>query len=129
MSLNPIDLAALAHALDIACKDPAEAKRIDGKLAKEGGNWLDLATSAAFHCQMTTLDLLPRQSPPMFAHIERPSRDEHAAELSRRLLSAGLSRYERSPIAALERSEAGKAREKTPGAREKPPNADPDYWL
>ncbi|MGM4903205.1 hypothetical protein AB8B21_30160 [Tardiphaga sp. 866_E4_N2_1] len=129
MSLNPIDLAALSHALDIARKHPKEAERIDGKLAKEGGDWLALATSAAFHCQMSALNLLPWQSPPMFAHIERPSRDEHAAELLQRMLDAGLSRYESDPVAALERSEAGKAREKTRGARKKPPNADPDFWL
>ena len=38
--------------------------------------------------------------------IDRPRRDQHAAELLRRLLDAGLSRYEPNPIAALERAEA-----------------------
>ena len=103
--MTPTDRDALARALDIAHKDRAEAKRIDNQLAS-GDDWFDVATSAAFHCQMTALNLLPWQSPPCVAHIIEPRRDEHAAELLHRLLAAGSSRYEPDPIAALAEAEA-----------------------
>ena len=86
-------MGALARALDIARKDPKEAAWIDRRLAR-GEDWFDVATSAAFHCQMASLNLLPWQSPPCFAHIERPRRDEQAIKLLHRMLAAGLSRYE-----------------------------------
>ena len=103
--MSATDLAALAHAIDAARKNPAEAKRINDRLAN-GGDWFDFATSAALHCQMTALNLLPWQSPPCVAHFIEPRRDEHAAELLHRLLAAGSSRYEPDPIAALAEAEA-----------------------
>jgi hypothetical protein len=58
---------------------------------------------------MTALNLLPWQSPPMFSHITRPAREEHAIELLRRLLDAGLSKYEPDPVAACEAAERSTA--------------------
>ena len=42
----------------------------------------------------------------MYGDTDRPRLDQHAAELLRRLLDAGLSWYEPSPVQALERAEA-----------------------
>lgn len=67
------------------------------------GAWLDLAIGAAFRCQMAALGLSPWQSPPMYGDIDQPRLDRNANELLQRMLDAGLSRYEPSPIAALER--------------------------
>jgi hypothetical protein len=104
MSLSPIDLVALARALDTARKTPAEAKRIDGKLAS-GGDWFDLATGCAFRCQTVALNLQPWQSPPMYGDVIEPRVDQPAFDLLRKLLSLGLSRYEPDPVRAIERAE------------------------
>jgi hypothetical protein len=106
--MTPTDRAALELAVAMARKDPAEARRIDHKLAR-GDDWFDIATSCAFHCQMTALNLMPFQTPPMFAHITEPRRDERAIALLHRLLDAGLSPFEPDPIAALARVEAERA--------------------
>jgi hypothetical protein len=108
---NPTDLAALARALDIARKNPKETARINGMLAEKGSDdWLELARAAAYSCQMEALKLPPWRSPPMFAHIEQPRKDESAAELLSRMLNAGLSRYESDPVGALKRAEEKKAK-------------------
>jgi hypothetical protein len=107
--MTPTDQAALELAVAAARKDPAEARRIDHKLAR-GDDWLDIATSCAYHCQMVSLGLLPWQSPPCTAHITEPRRDERAIALLHHLLAAGLSRYEPDPVAALERAEAERAK-------------------
>ena len=97
------DLAALAHCIDVMRRDPKEAQRIDDRLAVEGSDWLEVAKGAAFQCQMAALNLPPWRTPPMFGDVE-PHRDPHAAELLRRLLAAGLSRFEASPVQALEQA-------------------------
>jgi hypothetical protein len=108
--MNPLSRAdrdALERAVWLARRTPALAKAIDDRLAR-GDDWLEVATSAAYHCQLEALNCLPWQDPPMFGDTDRPTRDQHAAELLRRLLDAGLSRYEPNPIVALERAGAKK---------------------
>src|SRR5262245_27080635 len=99
--MNATDRDALTRAVEIARKDPAEARRIDSRLAR-GDDWFDVARSAAMHCKIARLDLRPWQSAPMYGHIEQPRRDQRAYELQRRLIAAGCSIYEPDPLAALE---------------------------
>jgi hypothetical protein len=100
------DIDALERAVEMCSAESAASRqRIDDRLA-EGGNWFDVASSCAFHRQFASLSLLPWQSPPMYGDIDRPRRDQHAAELLQRMLDAGLSRYEPDPVAALERAKA-----------------------
>ena len=92
MTLSPIDREALERSIVIARRDPAYAKSIDSKLAA-GDDWFDVAVGASYHVQMLSLHLAPWQSPPVFAHIESPRRDEVAAELLDRLIKCGISRF------------------------------------
>jgi hypothetical protein len=101
--MSPIDRAALERCIEIVRRDPREAKRIDDRLA-EGSDWANVATGCAFHCQMESLSLMPWMSPPMVADVGGSNVDPHAVALLRRLLDAGLSRYEADPVAALERA-------------------------
>ena len=109
MTLSPIDREALERSIVIARRDPAYAKSIDSKLA-DGADWFDVAVSASFHCQMLNLHLSPWQSPPVYAHVEKPRRDEVAAELLDRLLKCGISRFEPDPLEALKEREIGPPR-------------------
>ena len=99
--MTPTDRAALECAVEIARRDPKEAARIDARLAQPGADWLDIAKGCAFHCQIVALRLQPWQNAPMYGDVTEPRVDQQAAELLRRLLDAGLSRYEPDPIAAL----------------------------
>jgi hypothetical protein len=102
-NLSQIDKDALERAVATVRKSRAEAKRIDERLAKS--DWFGIATDCAFHAQMIALGLKPWMSPPMFAHITEPRRDEQAIALLHRLLAANLSRYEPDPLGALAEAE------------------------
>jgi hypothetical protein len=98
-----------------------ETGRQRGKAAREQLDdflrlkpWREVGEFAAYGLQCETLRLKPWQSPP--CEIGDPDACEFvrgddihgyrtAARLLRRLLEAGLSRYEPDPIAALERAE------------------------
>jgi hypothetical protein len=103
--MSAIDREALTRAIEIARKDRVEAKRIDERLAN-GDDWHVVAKSCAFYCQFTALHLAPWQAPPCSADSYPPPMHEDGKHLLRRLLTAGLSRYEPSPATALERAEA-----------------------
>jgi hypothetical protein len=110
--LSRIDREALERAL-----------KIDGRKLKRGDDWEDVATSAAYSCQIDSLKLKPWQDLPMFASDDKP-RDEHpsagrvaAWALRRRLIKAGLSVYEPNPIRALEAVAAGQRAEAAPFGR------------
>ncbi len=77
----------------MANDDPVLAERIDGR------EWLDAALTAVYHYQCETLRLLPWQSPPM--HLDDSDDDAGGQKLLRRMLAAGLSRYEPDPLGAL----------------------------
>jgi hypothetical protein len=103
--MSAIDREALTRAIEIARKESrAEAKRIDERLAN-GDDWHDVARSCAYHCQIVALHLQPWQAPPCSADSYPPSMHLDGKHLLRRLLTAGKSRYEPSPITALERAE------------------------
>jgi hypothetical protein len=83
----------------IAREDPLRAEQLDDKLRSEP--WAEVAEFAAHVCQCRTLHLKPWELPPSSFDARD---DDPGAELLRRLLAAGLSRYEPDPIAALERA-------------------------
>jgi hypothetical protein len=107
--LGPVDHDALTRAMEIARLHPLVAMQLDG-LEKTYG-WADAARQAAYGCQCDALKLKPWQSPPMYGDSTDGIDDfegagrAHAADLLRRLLAAGLSRFEPDPLAALARAE------------------------
>jgi hypothetical protein len=100
--LSAVDRDALERALEKAKAD--EPERIERKLERKG--WLEVAASAAYVCQRRALGLKPWQSPPMYGDAY-PGHDGHAAAavLLKRLIAAGLSRFEPGPIGALAKIE------------------------
>jgi hypothetical protein len=105
--LSKIDRDALARAL-------AKAKADDDLLLRDqiarmlvDRDVYDVASFAAYHYQVHVLGLRPWQSPPCYGDVA-PGHDGHAdaAVLLKRLLDAGLSRWEPDPLAALAQAEA-----------------------
>ena len=95
MMVTKLDREALARSMEIAMRNPKLAAQLDDQLKERP--WLEVAEFASYCCQVDSLNLLPHQSPPC-GFI---GNDPDAADLLRRLLDAGLSRYEPDPIAAL----------------------------
>jgi hypothetical protein len=95
MMVTKIDRDALARSMEIAMRNRKLAAQLDDQLKDRP--WLEVAEFSAYCCQVENLKLLPHQSPPC-GFI---GNDPDAAALLRRLLAAGLSRYEPDPIAAL----------------------------
>ena len=109
--MNEIDRDALERAL-VACRaeGAARAKQIDNMLADRP--WADVAQFASSCAQGRALDLMPWQSPPCHANLRSlsepfgdPRGARESAELLRRLLDAGLSRFEPDPLAAITEAE------------------------
>jgi hypothetical protein len=97
--MKRVDREALRRAMVIASEDPLRAGQLDDKLRSEP--WAEVAEFAAHVCQCRSLHLKPWELPPSSFDARD---DDPGAELLRRLLAAGLSRYEPDPIAALERA-------------------------
>jgi hypothetical protein len=111
---NPIDRAAFDLAIKIASKDPVQRRRFDEWLAK-GESYDEVGRSAAFHCQIVALDLMPWQLPPCYADmsasvLSRPYGDPGArresAELALRMRRCGVSRWHPDPARECDRVEA-----------------------
>jgi hypothetical protein len=106
--MTPTDLAALERAL-VACRaeGPARAGQLDSMLASD--SWERVAKFAAFSVQIDSLGLMPCQKPPCQTRLEtallEPFGDQRgsreAAEILRKLLVLGLSRFEPDPIGAI----------------------------
>ena len=90
--------------------------------SREGWQWA--AETAAYQCQDKALKLRPWQPPPCW--IRDPDGDlaagddgiggrYAAAKLTRRLLQAGLSRFEPDPVDALEAVESARRDERVGG--------------
>jgi hypothetical protein len=107
--LGPVDLDALTRAMELAKRHPLVARQLDDLEQTYG--WENAARQAAYDCQCDALKLKPWQSPPMYGDSTDGIDDfegagrAHAADLLRRLLAAGLSRFEPDPLAALARAE------------------------
>jgi hypothetical protein len=95
--IKPLDRDALERCLALAREsDPLRAEQIDDKLRSEP--WFEVADFACYVVQRRSLHLKPWEMPPSSAE---PNEDSPEGELLRRMLAAGLSRYEPDPIAAL----------------------------
>jgi hypothetical protein len=109
--LSRIDRDALERAIAMArAKGPVDREQIDDKLKTEP--WLDVGEFAAYSCQMDCLHLKPWQPTPSWVgdiKADLAAGDDGvggqyaAALLLKKMLAAGLSRYEPDPVAALER--------------------------
>lgn len=108
--LSRIDREALERAVAVTRRDPQRAAQLDVMIAQDG--WRYAAEFAAYSCQVDSLRLKPWQFPPCWVGPDDVDAigDGHrgisrAAALLRRLLDAGLSRWEPASIATLERNE------------------------
>jgi hypothetical protein len=108
--LSPIDREALERALArVQAESEEERDRFDRMLGGSGWQWA--AESAAYHCQIAALKLKPWQAPPAHVHGDEIDPSVYGCKpgevaLKRRLLAAGLSRFEPDPLGALERAES-----------------------
>lgn len=105
--LSKVDREALERAVALmkANDDPQRRAQIESMLRDD--DWFTAAHFAAYYRQREVLQLKPWQSPPCYGDTS-PGHDGHAdaAKLLRKLLDAGLSRYEPDPVAALAKVEA-----------------------
>jgi hypothetical protein len=112
MKLHPVDRSALERAIEIAKgESPGRARQITDKLKHE--SWRAVGEFAASCCQHRALATRPWELAPISVDEDDgiPDGDDHrrtgrAIKLLRRLLAAGLSRYEPSPLTALAKMEA-----------------------
>lgn len=113
--ISDLDRQALERAIEIErARNAACRAQINHKLKTEP--WIEVAKSAARHCQDVALYLPPWQCwPPCVVEIDDVDEPgyEHrgitqSAALLRRMLAAGLSRYEPDPENALARVEAAR---------------------
>lgn len=104
--LDALDRDALERAMQIAQRDPLRAELLQAKLADE--EWREVAEFAAYSCQIESLSLKPWQEPPV--NIDEDADEPDTAErepdtaarkLLRRMLAAGVSRFDPDPLAAL----------------------------
>ena len=111
--LSAVDRDALERAIQTrrASKSPAVREQVEQKLADEP--WFDVATFAAYGCQCDALHLKPWQSPPVWITdlvADLNAGDDgvlgryQGARLLRRMLDAGISRYEPDPLGALKQA-------------------------
>jgi hypothetical protein len=115
--LTDVDRDAMTRAIAITRKEsPARAAQIFDMLSSRP--FERVGRFAAFSCQVDALKLTPWETAPLQirdidAGLNAPDdtrRIGDAARLLQRLLRAGLSRYEPSPLAALARVEAKPAK-------------------
>jgi hypothetical protein len=98
--LDTVDRGALERAMQIAQRDPFRAQQLQSKLKDEA--WVAVAEFAAYSCQIDALNLKPWESPPCHADEDNSDPQDKAAQhLLRRMLTAGVSRFDPDPLAAL----------------------------
>jgi hypothetical protein len=97
--LDAADRDALERCMEIAKRDRAE--QLEGKLL-QGDPWIEVAEFASYSCQIHALNLKPWQSPPCTEDEDDPAPRNRAAQtLLRRMLRAGISRFDPDPLRAL----------------------------
>src|SRR5512133_4092704 len=113
------DTEALERALKLTLADPDWRERIQDMVKDDG--WWRAAQFCSYHQQYRALKLLPWQDTPCeFTPKDKPNPARaHAGEaeaiaLCRRLVAAGLSRWEPDPVAALAAVESSRQREVLP---------------
>jgi hypothetical protein len=108
--LDELDRNALQRCMDIAMRDPDRAEQLKEKL-DAGESWADVAFTAAYGIQIRNLHLRPWQAPPCVADENDPKeRDRQAQKLLRRMLAAGISRFEPEPLKPLRAAKRKKRR-------------------
>jgi hypothetical protein len=132
--MKRVDREAMKRAIEEVRREGGEELRqIEEKLREEP--WERVGRFAAYACQDKHLQLKPWMVPPCWLRDDRDVQDalsmphDHtgrrtAGELVQRLLAAGLSCYEPSPIDALEQAEAAKSKSEkfsNSSAKEKAP--------
>jgi len=122
---NEVDMAAFHLAIEMTLgeADPSRVQQMDSMLADKTRPWLETARFASYHQQCRLLRLEPWQCPPMSLYPDDPEYlavrgpigglhvTREGVRLLRRLLAAGLSRYEPDPVGALREVEEGEAEE------------------
>jgi hypothetical protein len=102
------DIAALELAMDGA-RAQGRGKQLDEMLKNR--SWHRVAKFAAYCCQRRALHLAPHETPP--CHVERLNKlepqERKPAELQRRMLKHGVSRWHPYPMAAIATAKAAKA--------------------
>jgi hypothetical protein len=111
--LTAADIDAMTRAIEMCRAEGAGRHRqIDAKLKDE--KWARVGRFASYCSQTTTLRLEPWETPPIWirdidAALHAPDdarRVRDAARLLQKMLALGISRYEPSPMKAIERAEA-----------------------
>jgi hypothetical protein len=115
--LSAVDIDAMTRAIAIIRAESfASREQIDDKLASEP--WEEVGHFAAYAAQDRALRLRPWEMPPCWIRdpggsLAQPHDDHRgerrAAELLKKLLAGGLSRYEPDPIVALAAADARKS--------------------
>jgi hypothetical protein len=106
--LTEVDRSALGRAIEaVRQRGTEDAQQLDWMVEQQG--WRTAAEFASYSMQTRMLGLRPWQSPPCEVDPDFDGDDFHgrrtAARLLKRLLDAGLSRFEPDPIAALAAAE------------------------
>ena len=105
VTITKLDKDALKRAMQVAGAEPDRAEQLAGKLTS-GESWTEVAEFAAYCAQGRALRLRPGDSAPCaMAEAGDDPRDAAGRALLRRMLLAGVSRFEPDPLAAL--AEAG----------------------
>jgi hypothetical protein len=107
-------MVALNLAMEQKKREPNRAEQLASKLADE--SWIEVAQFASYHCQMEKLHLDPADSPPCW--IDDPDavlagkndngwcyESNEAAQLLKRMLACGVSKYHPDPIEAIKKAE------------------------
>jgi len=98
--LSRSDREALERAIEMACQESRDrAAQIDAMLHQQMRPWLQVAKFAASCCQRRALRVKPWQMLPL--DVIEIEGDDPPAVLLRRMLAAGLSKYEPDPLKAL----------------------------
>jgi len=105
--MTKVDRDALELAMKLIRHNPLRAEQIDSKLKDEP--WEKVAKFAADVLQFERLHLKPWHETPAFVDEDNPpARDREAAQLCRRMLALGISRYDPDPLGAVEAAEAAR---------------------
>ena len=125
-TLSEVDREALERAIVLARQEsPGRRDQIDSMLRER--DWLDVAKFCAYCCQDTELKLKPWEIVPCWIddidqHVALPDLGQRrrAIRLLRKLLALGLSKFEPTPLAALEHAEGAKEATRDNAERGKP---------
>jgi hypothetical protein len=97
MSIESLDLAALAEAVDVVWRHPERRRELRSLIRKRG--WEAAARIAAYDVQCRSLNLKPWQEPPCTGRL----RDDKspAGCLLKRMAKRGVSRWAPDPLRAI----------------------------